>query len=382
MGELLTGKVLTSQIRDVSVVDLLGREPVQLDETLIRSSIQGNSVMVTGGGGSIGSELCRQIAGFRPAQLVIFERSESDLFRVHNELMARFPGVQVVPRVGDIREYAHVAEIVRRHAVRSIFHAAAYKHVPLMETHVLEAVKNNVLGTRNVVNAALRCGVANFLMISSDKAVNPSSVMGLTKRIAELIVNGMPAPEEGSRTKFVSVRLGNVLGSNGSVVPLFMQQIAAGGPVTVTHPEMRRYFMTIPEAVQLVLQASTMGSGSEIFVLDMGEPVRIVDLAQNMIRLSGRETEIEIRFEGLRPGEKLFEELLTEGENILPTYHEKIRIFRGVRKDPAEMDLWLNGVEALVAAGDEAGLMRRMTELVPEYRPYTAVGGGVVEHIA
>jgi FlaA1/EpsC-like NDP-sugar epimerase len=382
MGELLTGKVLTSQIRDVSVLDLLGREPVQLDETLIRSSIQGNSVMVTGGGGSIGSELCRQIAGFRPSQLVIFERSESDLFRIHNELMARFPDVEIVPRIGDIREFARVEETLRCHSVRSIFHAAAYKHVPLMETHVLEAVKNNVLGTRNVVNAALRCGVSDFLMISSDKAVNPSSVMGLTKRIAELIVNGMPPPREGSGTKFVSVRFGNVLGSNGSVVPLFMQQIAAGGPVTVTHPEMRRYFMTIPEAVQLVLQASTMGSGSEIFVLDMGEPVRIVDLAQNMIRLSGREAGIEIRFVGLRPGEKLFEELLTEGENILPTYHEKIRIFRGPRKDPAEMDAWLTGVEALMAPGDEAGLMRRMVELVPEYRSSAAITGGFVEHIA
>ena len=382
MGELLTGKVLTSQIRDVSVLDLLGREPVQLDETLIRTSIQGKSVMVTGGGGSIGSELCRQIAGFRPAQLVIFERAESDLFRIHNELMARSPGVEIVPRIGDIREYAQVEETVRRYSVRSIFHAAAYKHVPLMEAHVLEAVKNNVLGTRNVANAALRCGAADFLMISSDKAVNPSSVMGLTKRIAELIVNGMPTPEEGSRTKFVSVRFGNVLGSNGSVVPLFMQQIAAGGPVTVTHPEMRRYFMTIPEAVQLVLQASTMGSGSEIFVLDMGEPVRIVDLAQNMIRLSGREAEIEIRFVGLRPGEKLFEELLTESENILPTYHEKIRIFRGPRKELAAIDGWLNNVEALVAAGDETGLMRRMMELVPEYRPVTAITGGLVEHTA
>ena len=296
--------------------------------------------------------------------------------------MARSPGVEIVPRIGDIREYAQVEETVRRHSVRSIFHAAAYKHVPLMEAHVLEAVKNNVLGTRNVANAALRCGVADFLMISSDKAVNPSSVMGLTKRIAELIVNGMPTPEEGSRTKFVSVRFGNVLGSNGSVVPLFMQQIAAGGPVTVTHPEMRRYFMTIPEAVQLVLQASTMGTGSEIFVLDMGEPVRIVDLAQNMIRLSGREAEIEIRFVGLRPGEKLFEELLTEGENMLPTYHEKIRIFRGPRKELAAIGGWLNNVEALVAAGDETGLMRRMMELVPEYRPVTAITGGLVEHTA
>lgn len=394
VGEILSGKVLTSQIRDVSVLDLLGREPVQLDESNIHSSIHGRSVMVTGGGGSIGSELCRQVASFRPARLVIFERSENDLFRIHLELSERFPEVEIVPRVGDIREYASVDEAIRRHGVDSMFHAAAYKHVPMMEAHVVEAVKNNVLGTANLAAAAHDNGVAQFLMISSDKAVNPANIMGLTKRAAELIVSAMPVPGEGGRTKFVSVRFGNVLGSNGSVVPLFKEQIAAGGPVTVTHPEMRRYFMTIPEAVQLVLQASTMGKGSEVFVLDMGEPIRIVDLAQNMIRLSGKESEIEVRFTGLRPGEKLFEELITGGEDIQPTYHEKILIFRGPRKRRSDIDEWLAALDVLVDKGSESELVAHLAALVPEYQPASelktparpapsaALTGGFVERIA
>ncbi len=394
VAELLTGKVLSSQIREVSVNDLLGREPVELDETMIRSSIQGRSIMVTGGAGSIGSELCRQIASFGPSSLVIFERAESDLFRIHYELANRFPDIEVVPQIGDVREYHRVEDVIRQYKVQSIFHAAAYKHVPMMEAHVIEAVKNNISGTYNVVRAAYYNGVSDFLMISSDKAVNPTNIMGLTKRVAELIVSAMPVTAEGGATKFVSVRFGNVLGSNGSVVPLFKEQIAAGGPVTVTHPEMRRYFMTIPEAVQLVLQASTMGKGSEIFVLDMGEPVRIVELARNMIRLSGKESEIEIRFTGLRPGEKLFEELVLEGENIQPTYHEKIRIFRGPRKDRAHMENWVKEIERLAASSDESRVVAHMAGLVPEYQPKTerkpaqperpaaAVTGGVVGHVA
>lgn len=394
VGELLSGRVLTRQIRDLSVLDLLGREPVQLDESLIRSSIQGRSVMVTGGGGSIGAELCRQIASFRPARLVIFERSENNLFHIHNELSAKFPAVRIVPRIGDIREYGRAEQVIRECAVDSIFHAAAYKHVPMMEDHVVEAVRNNIFGTHNMARAAYRNGVSQFVMISSDKAVNPANVMGLTKRVAELIVSSMPAPSERGGTRFVSVRFGNVLGSSGSVVPLFKEQIAAGGPVTVTHPEMRRYFMTIPEAVQLVLQASTMGKGSEIFVLDMGEPVRIVDLAQNMIRLSGHQSDIEIRYTGLRPGEKLFEELVTKGENILPTYHEKIRIFSGPRGQRAAVECWVNCLETLVAGGSTREIMAHLAALVPEYQPagglrvpvhadgQAAVPGGVVERMA
>ena len=371
MAELLSGKVLTSQIRDVSVEDLLGREAVKLDETLIRESIEGRSVMVTGGGGSIGSELCRQVASFRPMRLVILERGESDLFRIHRELTDKYPHADIVPLIADIRETASVEQAIRGHQVNSIFHSAAYKHVPVMESHLLEAVKNNILGTRNVVRAACRNRVSDFLMISSDKAVNPTNIMGLTKRVAELLVSSLPTPDEGSSIKCVSVRFGNVLGSNGSVVPLFQQQIAAGGPVTVTHPEMRRYFMTIREAVQLVLQASTMGKGSEVFVLDMGEPVTIVSLARNMIRLSGHEpdVDVEIRFTGLRPGEKLFEEIALEDESHLPTYHEKIRIFRGPRKGEGFMEGWLDELETLVVREDEEAIVSHLKRLVPEYQP-------------
>jgi FlaA1/EpsC-like NDP-sugar epimerase len=371
VGELLSGKVLTSQIRDVSVEDLLGREPIQLDETMIRTSIEGRSVMVTGGGGSIGSELCRQVASFRPARLVIFERAESDLFRIQLELAERFPDLEIVPQIADIREMASVEQAIRTHRVDSIFHAAAYKHVPMMESHLLEAIKNNILGTMNVVQAAYQNEVLDFLMISSDKAVNPTNIMGLTKRVAELIVSSMPTPAEGSPTKFLSVRFGNVLGSNGSVVPLFQQQIAAGGPVTVTHPEMRRYFMTIPEAVQLVLQASTMGKGSEVFVLDMGEPVSIVSLARNMIRLSGHEpdVDVEIRFTGLRPGEKLFEELALEGESHMPTYHQKIKIFCGPRKERDAMQVWIEDLERMAQEEAEHAIVAHLKQLVPEYQP-------------
>ncbi len=372
MGELLSGKVLTSQIRQVSVEDLLGRQPVRLEVGSIAGFLRGRSVMVTGGGGSIGSELCRQVASFKPTRLIVFERAESDLFRIHLELVNRFPDMEIVPYIGDIRSYENVAAAIDRHHVNAIFHAAAYKHVPMMEAHLVEAVKNNILGTSNLVRAASRKGVADFVMISSDKAVNPTNIMGLTKRVAEIIASAMPSPEEGGpkNTKFVSVRFGNVLGSNGSVVPLFEKQIAQGGPVTVTHPEMRRYFMTIREAVQLVLQASTMSKGSEIFVLDMGEPVRIVDLARNMIRLSGQsEKEIEIQYSGLRPGEKLFEELISEGENILPTYHEKIRIFATQRLDREFVDAWVRRATQLAEAGDESELIAHMSDLVPEYMP-------------
>ena len=309
INELLSGKGLTSQIRDLRLEDLLGREPVRLEDGRIQRSLGGCSVLVTGGAGSIGSELCRQMARYKPEKLVILDQAESELFKLELELRQRFPDLVAIPEVGDIRDAGRMEELINRHSVTSIFHAAAYKHVPLMETHVLEAVKNNVLGTWNLTWAAHRCGVPNFLMISSDKAVNPTSIMGLTKRIAEMIVSAKPNEEAAESRHFVSVRFGNVLGSNGSVVPIFQDQIAAGGPVTVTHPEMRRYFMTIPEAVQLVLQASTMGTDSEIFVLDMGEPVRILDLAQNMIRLMGLvpNEDIEIQFVGIRPGEKLYE---------------------------------------------------------------------------
>ena len=370
VGELLTGKVLASQIRSVHVEDLLGRQEVELDESRVRECIHGQSVLVTGGAGSIGSELCRQIATFSPDRLIVLDRSESDLYRIQLELTEKFPSLHCIPAIGDIRDEARMETLIRRHGIESIFHAAAYKHVPVMETHILEAAKNNVLGTYTVLRAALDHGVSRFLMISTDKAVNPSSIMGLTKRVAELMVSALGTPSQDSGAGFVSVRFGNVLGSNGSVVPLFRQQIAAGGPVTVTHPKMRRYFMTIPEAVRLVLQASTMGKGAEIFVLDMGEPICLVDLARNMIRLSGHEPDedIEIRFIGLRPGEKLFEEIKLDGENIEPTYHPKIRIFKGPAPQQSAVKVWLRDLEELVYDGDEVAVLEHMHSLVPEYQ--------------
>jgi FlaA1/EpsC-like NDP-sugar epimerase len=374
VGELLSGKVLTQQLREISVLDLLGREPVHLEEDAIRRSIAGRTVMVTGAAGSIGSEICRQVARFGPRQLVLFEQAESDLFRIDNQLKDAFPTLVVIPAIGDIRDYTRVDDVIKEYRVESIYHAAAYKHVPMMEAHVVEAARNNVLGTRNVLVAAQRNRVADFLMISSDKAVNPANVMGATKRCAEILVSSLTVPESVGHTKCVSVRFGNVLGSNGSVVPVFREQIAAGGPVTVTHPEIRRYFMTIPEAVQLVLQASTMGKGSEIFVLDMGEPVKIVDLARNMIRLSGHEpdVDIEIRYTGLRPGEKLFEELSRDEENTLSTYHQKIKIFTNERLKARMVESWLNTLETLVQRRDAAGIVSHIQVLVPEYSPSQA----------
>jgi FlaA1/EpsC-like NDP-sugar epimerase len=369
VGELLAGKVLSSQIREVSVLDLLGRDPVHLDETSTRRAIEGRTIMVTGAAGSIGAELCRQIARFSPQRLVAFEQAESDLYRVHNELTYRYRSIEIIPQIGDIRDPAGVDAAIRKFEVDGIFHAAAYKHVPLMEGHVIEAVRNNILGTRNLMYAAQRNALRDFLMISTDKAVNPTNVMGATKRVAELLVTSLPAGTR-SPTKCVSVRFGNVLGSNGSVIPLFREQIEAGGPVTVTHPEMRRYFMTIPEAAQLVLQAFHLGKGSEIFVLDMGEPVKIVDLAKNMIRLSGKEpgVDVEIRFTGLRPGEKLFEELVLEGEDVMATPHPKIKVFRGKRMLRTDMDEWLREMEAYVRQRDEDRIIDHIQQIVPEYR--------------
>jgi FlaA1/EpsC-like NDP-sugar epimerase len=324
-AEILEHGTLASGIRDVNVEDLLGRNPVHLDESGIREKIENKVVAVTGAAGSIGSELCRQIARFRPAAIVAFDCAETALFYIDREMRESFPGLQFYPEVGDIRNLQRLAEVFEQYRPSILYHAAAYKHVPLMETHVFEAVENNVIGTRNVAIAAAESGIADFVMISSDKAVRPTSVMGATKRVAEMLIHALP---DGG-TKYVSVRFGNVLGSNGSVIPLFKQQIAARKPVTVTHPEMRRYFMTIPEAAQLVIQASTMGKGGEIFVLDMGQPVRILDLANNLILLSGLrpDEDIKIVFTGIRPGEKLYEELAHLDEEMQPTFHPKIKIF-------------------------------------------------------
>jgi FlaA1/EpsC-like NDP-sugar epimerase len=370
LGDLLRGKYLSAQLRDIAVDDLLGREQVQLDEPRIEESIAGHRVLVTGAAGSIGSELCRQVASFRPATLVLLDQAESELFKIDNELRQKNPDLQVIPVIGDIRDIRTVDEIVRTHSINSIYHAAAYKHVPMMEAHVIEAVRNNIIGTWNLVRTGQKYRISKFLMISSDKAVNPTSVMGTTKRIAELIV-GAAAADPYNVTSFVSVRFGNVVGSNGSVVPLFQSQIAAGGPVTVTHPEMRRYFMSIREAVQLVLQASTMGKGSEIFVLDMGEPVRILDLAHNMIQLAGLtpNQDIEVRITGPRPGEKLFEEIALDDENMLSTDHPKIGILKGSICATETVTTWLNQLQLLITRRDHDLVLRHLAALVPEYKP-------------
>jgi FlaA1/EpsC-like NDP-sugar epimerase len=371
VAELLDGK-MTRQIREVSANDLLGREAVHIDGSKIAAAIAGQSVLVTGGCGSIGSELCRQLAQYGPSKLVIFDQAESEMFMLGIDLRKRHPQLNLVTEIGDIYRASRVQQVMTRHGINVVFHAAAYKHVPLMEDNIVEAVENNVIGTYNVARAAHRNGVKKFVLISSDKAVNPTSIMGLTKRVAELIVSAMPL--DGSRKSgggaFLSVRFGNVLGSSGSVIPIFQQQIAAGGPVTVTHPEMRRYFMSIAEAVQLVLQASTMGEGSEVFVLDMGEPVPIMNLARNMIHLAGlvEGQDIEITVTGLRPGEKLFEEVRLDGENILPTYHEKIRRFRGEVPSSDSLMAWLESLRILLAAGNSQAVKAHMARLVPEYQ--------------
>ncbi|MBU9723070.1 polysaccharide biosynthesis protein [Bacillus alkalicola] len=310
--DIMSGKVSVSEMRDVQVEDLLGREPVELDIQAISRKLTGKTVLVTGAGGSIGSEVCRQVCGFDPETIILLGHGENSIYLIEYELRTSFPHIKVEPEIADVQDAERIKEVMEKYKPDVIYHAAAHKHVPLMERNPHEAVKNNVIGTKNVAEAADQFGVKTFVMVSTDKAVNPTSVMGATKRIAEMIVQHMDLISD---TKFVAVRFGNVLGSRGSVIPLFKKQIAAGGPVTVTHPEMERYFMTIPEASRLVMQAGAIAKGGEVFVLDMGEPVKIVDLAKNLIRLSGfSEDEIEIKFSGMRPGEKLFEELLGADE--------------------------------------------------------------------
>jgi FlaA1/EpsC-like NDP-sugar epimerase len=325
--EIVGGSVNLSRIRPVAIEDLLHREPVVLDLDAIRHLIRGRTVLVTGAGGSIGSELCRQIGHFSPQSLVLVERYENNLFHIERQLRAELPALPIHACIGDIRDKVRMEALFSTHHPNTVFHAAAHKHVPMMEANPGEAVKNNVLGTKLIAQLSDQYGVSEFVMISTDKAVNPTSIMGASKRAAEIFIQAL---SQRSKTRFVAVRFGNVLGSHGSVVPLFQEQIASGGPVTVTHPEMTRYFMTIPEACQLVLQAGAMGQGGEIFVLDMGEPVRIVDLARDLIALSGLHEgeDIEIEFTGIRPGEKLFEELSLAEEQVDKTIHPKVFIGR------------------------------------------------------
>ncbi|MFA9559317.1 polysaccharide biosynthesis protein [Evansella sp. AB-rgal1] len=310
--DIMSGKVSVNEMRDVQVEDLLGRDPVTLDSESISGKLTGKTVLVTGAGGSIGSEVCRQVCGFNPSKLILLGHGENSIYEIEIELRNKFKQIEILTEIADVQDAARMKAVMMLHLPDVVYHAAAHKHVPLMERNPHEAVKNNVIGTKNTAEAADEAGVKVFVMVSTDKAVNPTSVMGSTKRIAEMIIQHM---DMVSNTKFVAVRFGNVLGSRGSVIPLFKKQIAAGGPVTVTHPDMERYFMTIPEASRLVIQAGALAKGGEIFVLDMGEPVKIVDLAKNLIRLSGfTEDEIKIKFSGMRPGEKMFEELLGKDE--------------------------------------------------------------------
>ena len=365
--DLVSGKVTVSQVRNIELDDLLGRDPVLLDESRLQEWIRGRSILVTGAGGSIGSELCRQIARFAPARLVLYEHNEFALYRMEQEFAEQYPGIELNCVIGDVKNAERVAEALAAYRPQLVFHAAAYKHVPLMEEdNAWEAIQNNVLGTWCVAQAAIAHGVEKFVLVSTDKAVNPTNVMGASKRLAEIVCQGFQA---ASATRFVVVRFGNVLGSTGSVVPKFRAQIARGGPITVTHPEITRYFMSIPEAAQLVLQSGLMGSGGEIFVLDMGEPVKIVDLARELIRLSDyAEADIGIEFVGLRPGEKLYEELLADGEHTLPTPHPKLRIAKS-RATPDSR--WMEDLLAWLRQGNHGAeqVRQELAARVPEYTP-------------
>jgi FlaA1/EpsC-like NDP-sugar epimerase len=365
--EILSEQVSLSALREVGIQDLLRREPIQTDLDQVRSLATGETVLVTGAGGSIGSELCRQLARLEPAQIVLLGHGENSIFDILAELAEQFPTVTAVPVIADVRDRERLRQVFAQYRPYSVFHAAAHKHVPLMEGNMAEAVTNNVLGTKNVAELAAEFWAEHLVLISTDKAVRPTNVMGATKRVAEQIVQEIA---EAHERKFVAVRFGNVLGSRGSVVPTFLRQIHKGGPVTVTHPEMRRYFMTIPEAVQLVLQAGAIGRGGEVFVLDMGEPVKVLDLATDLIRLSGLEvgTDIEIRFTGARPGEKLFEELFFDSESAIPTDHPKV-----LRAKNGALPIGLSTVvDALVEAAktgtSDAVLRERLVRLVPDFK--------------
>lgn len=352
LEEMMSGQVNVDWLRRIELEDLLGREPVKLDTDQLRARLTGKTVLVTGAGGSIGSELCRQIVRFHPARLVLFDLSEFALYTLSQEFATLVPEAVVEARIGDVKSATRLDAVLAEHRPDIIFHAAAYKHVPMMEEgNAWEAIRNNTLGTLRVAEAAIDHGVDELVLISTDKAVNPTNVMGASKRLAERVCQALQSRGE---TRFETVRFGNVLGSNGSVIPLFAEQISRGGPVTVTHPDIIRYFMSIPEAAQLVLQAAAMGRGGEIFVLDMGEPVRIVELARDMIRLAGHtEDRIPIRFTGLRPGEKLFEELLADGESTRPTHHPKVKIVRASETSQAWLDALRPWLEQVRELGDD-----------------------------
>jgi len=370
MGELIDGKVSIKTIRDVAYHDLLGRELIRLEEERIGDYLNNAIVFVSGAGGSIGAELCRQICRFRPEKIVLHDRAESALYGIDIELRDVFPFIKIVPLLADIRNLSQLSSIFDVHQPQAVFHAAAYKHVPMLESHPWEAITNNVVGTRNLIDVSNRFGVKRFVFVSTDKAVRPTNIMGASKRISELLVQGQNGCGISS-TIYVTVRFGNVVGSIGSVVPLFKKQIEKGGPITVTHPDVMRYFMTIPEACQLILQAGSMGEGGEIFSLDMGTPIKIVDMANDLIRLSGFEPDVDINIEfiGLRPGEKLYEELITDGEGIVPTSHEKIMVLRGQTCDQSILNGQIDDMVKVAQQQDAAGIRSKLKEILPEYSP-------------
>lgn len=377
--ELMRERALNRQVRQVRIDDLLGRDKVDLDSSGISELVQGATVLVTGAAGSIGSELCRQVARFQPGKLILLDHAESDLFRIDLEMRNKFPDLAVVAAVETIRRRDRMDEIFRRYRPDLVLHAAAYKHVGILENNPLAAAANNIIGTWNVAESAREHGVKEFVLISTDKAVNPTSVMGASKRACEIMLTSLGASGQAGITRFNAVRFGNVLGSNGSVVQIFQKQIAEGGPVTVTHREVRRYFMTITEAAQLVLQAASMGKGSEIFVLDMGELIKIMDLAQHMIRLAGLVpgTDIEIRETGLKAGEKLYEEVMRDEERTLPTSHSKVLLFKAAPMDLADAMGWLDSLRGKLEAGDGEGVVALLSSLIPEYEVSSMWSGAI-----
>jgi FlaA1/EpsC-like NDP-sugar epimerase len=369
-GELIGGRVTMKTVREVAYRDLIGRETVKLDERLIESCIKGQRVVVTGAGGSIGSELCRQICRFYPEKLILFERAESPLYEIDLELRNTCRDLEIVPVLGDIQDRDHLRKTFDRLRPQSVFHAAAYKHVPMLEIQPWKAIENNILGTQNLVDVAAEFQLERFVLVSTDKAVRSANVMGASKRISEMLTLNRNYCDF-STTRFMAVRFGNVVGSVGSVVPLFMKQIERGGPVTVTHPEVNRYFMTIREAAQLILQSASMGQGGEVFILDMGTPVKIVDMARDLIRLSGFEPDVDIKidFIGLRPGEKLHEELITDDENAQPTPHPKILMLKGGACDLDSLNEQIRELVALSSLHEPERIRSKLQEIVSDYAP-------------
>jgi len=371
MGELIDGKITLNAIRNVEYRDLLGRQPVSLDQERIGDYLGHKIVLVTGAGGSIGIGLCRQICRYKPEQLILFERAESPLFEIDLELKKNFPDIDVVPILGDIQNPGEVVRIFSQYRPEIVFHAAAYKHVPMLEVHPWKAVENNIVGTCNLIEAARTFQCERFVFVSTDKAVNPTNVMGASKRFAELLIQRENNGTDRG-TCFITVRFGNVIGSVGSVVPLFKKQIKEGGPVTVTHPEMIRYFMLIPEACQLILQAGAMGKGGEIYILEMGKPISIDTMARDLIRFSGFEPDVDIRikYTGLRIGEKLYEELVTAQENVVPTAHKKIMVVNSASFSGIYLDRDLIHLQEAAAARDHRAIRKLLKQSIPEYQPF------------